>query len=90
MKKTPHICILAEGSSLLEMSYISSVYVLQPKTAEELLYMLQFGNQHRTQHPTDANAESSRSHAVFQVTVSIGLFHQKKFGHGTSRNLWHV
>jgi len=29
--------------------------------------MLQFGNQHRTQHPTDANAESSRSHAVFQV-----------------------
>ena len=29
--------------------------------------MLTVGNQHRTQHPTDANAESSRSHAVFQV-----------------------
>ncbi|XP_052801091.1 uncharacterized protein LOC128231881 [Mya arenaria] len=41
----------------------------KPKTAEELLYMLQFGNQHRTQHPTDANAESSRSHAVLQVFV---------------------
>ncbi|XP_053384514.1 kinesin-like protein KIF18A isoform X2 [Mercenaria mercenaria] len=41
----------------------------KPKTAEELLYMLQFGNQYRTQHPTDANAESSRSHAVLQVFV---------------------
>ena len=29
--------------------------------------MLDFGNKNRTQHPTDANAESSRSHAVFQV-----------------------
>ena len=25
----------------------------------------------RTQHPTDANATSSRSHAVFQVTLDI-------------------
>jgi len=31
--------------------------------------MLASGNKNRTQHPTDANAESSRSHAVFQVTV---------------------
>ena len=31
--------------------------------------MLEFGNKNRTQHPTDANAESSRSHAVFQVFV---------------------
>ncbi|XP_076328716.1 uncharacterized protein LOC143234904 isoform X2 [Tachypleus tridentatus] len=31
--------------------------------------MLDFGNKNRTQHPTDANAESSRSHAVFQVCV---------------------
>lgn len=29
--------------------------------------MLHYGNKNRTQHPTDANAESSRSHAVFQV-----------------------
>ncbi|XP_067655410.1 kinesin-like protein KIF18A [Haliotis asinina] len=41
----------------------------KPKNAEELLYMLQFGNKNRSQHPTDANAESSRSHAVFQVFV---------------------
>lgn len=33
----------------------------------ELFEMLEKGNKNRTQHPTDANAESSRSHAVFQV-----------------------
>jgi len=41
----------------------------QPTSAEELLGMLEFGNNNRTQHPTDANAQSSRSHAVFQVFV---------------------
>ncbi|XP_059809987.1 kinesin-like protein KIF18A [Hypanus sabinus] len=41
----------------------------QPKTAKELLEMLANGNQNRTQHPTDVNATSSRSHAVFQVYV---------------------
>lgn len=40
------------------------------KTARELLNMLENGNKNRTQHPTDANAESSRSHAVFQVCFS--------------------
>ncbi|CAH1787480.1 unnamed protein product [Owenia fusiformis] len=41
----------------------------KPRDAEELMHMLEFGNQNRTQHPTDANKESSRSHAVFQVFV---------------------
>ncbi|CAK1553449.1 unnamed protein product [Leptosia nina] len=41
------------------------------KTARELLNMLEDGNKNRTQHPTDANAESSRSHAVFQVYVKM-------------------
>ena len=39
----------------------------QPKTADEILNFLTIGNRNRTQHPTDANASSSRSHAVFQV-----------------------
>ncbi|NXF03124.1 KI18A protein, partial [Smithornis capensis] len=50
----------------------------QPKSAGEILQMLDYGNKNRTQHPTDVNASSSRSHAVFQVylrqqdkTVSI-------------------
>jgi kinesin family protein 18/19 len=42
----------------------------QPTSAEELLQMLEKGNMNRTQHPTDANATSSRSHAVFQVYVN--------------------
>ncbi|BFZ04114.1 hypothetical protein BsWGS_07152 [Bradybaena similaris] len=49
---------------------IAGLSLHKPKTADELLYMLQFGNKNRTQHPTDANAESSRSHAVFQVFVN--------------------
>ncbi|XP_074972833.1 kinesin-like protein KIF18B isoform X3 [Phalacrocorax aristotelis] len=41
----------------------------QPVSAEELLEMLANGNKNRTQHPTDANATSSRSHAIFQIYV---------------------
>ncbi|XP_060059318.1 kinesin-like protein KIF18B isoform X3 [Erinaceus europaeus] len=41
----------------------------QPASAEQLLEMLTRGNQNRTQHPTDANATSSRSHAIFQIFV---------------------
>ena len=36
---------------------------------DDLLRLLHFGNGNRTQHPTDANKESSRSHAVFQVCL---------------------
>ncbi|XP_011717635.2 kinesin-like protein KIF18B isoform X2 [Macaca nemestrina] len=41
----------------------------QPASAEQLLEMLTRGNRNRTQHPTDANATSSRSHAIFQIFV---------------------
>lgn len=40
-------------------------------SAVELLELLALGNQNRTQHPTDANAESSRSHAIFQVHIRM-------------------
>lgn len=39
----------------------------KPKSAEHLLEALDSGNRNRTQHPTDMNATSSRSHAVFQI-----------------------
>lgn len=46
--------------------------VLKPiYNAEELLSLLVLGNRNRTQHPTDANAESSRSHAIFQVHIRM-------------------
>lgn len=41
------------------------------QNAKELLSLLAEGNKNRTQHPTDANKESSRSHAVFQVYIKI-------------------
>ncbi|XP_027482265.2 kinesin-like protein KIF18B isoform X3 [Zalophus californianus] len=41
----------------------------QPTSAEQLLELLTRGNRNRTQHPTDANATSSRSHAIFQIFV---------------------
>lgn len=46
---------------------VAGLTLFNIKTARELLQMLENGNKNRTQHPTDANAESSRSHAVFQV-----------------------
>jgi len=42
--------------------------------------MLDFGNKNRTQHPTDANAESSRSHAVFQVFINLRCLLPSDFG----------
>lgn len=41
-----------------------------PTSPEEVLMMITGGNQRRTQSPTDANAVSSRSHAVLQVNVT--------------------
>ena len=36
-----------------------------------ILSLLSFGNGNRTQHATDANSESSRSHAVLQVFLKM-------------------
>lgn len=58
LREDPQRGVIVQGLSLHK-----------PQTAEELLQMLDQGNKNRTQHPTDANAESSRSHAVFQVFV---------------------
>ncbi|XP_008111430.2 kinesin-like protein KIF18B [Anolis carolinensis] len=54
----------------------------QPKTAAQLLEMLRQGNLNRTQHSTDINATSSRSHAVFQIYVK-----QQDCMIGTTHNL---
>ena len=59
LREDPQMGVIIKGLSLHKLH-----------TAQELLHMLQFGNTNRTQHPTDANAESSRSHAVFQVGVN--------------------
>jgi kinesin family protein 18/19 len=41
----------------------------EPRSADQVFAMLAAGNARRRQSPTDANAESSRSHAVLQIAV---------------------
>lgn len=48
---------------------MAGLSVHRPQGVENLLTLLQTGNGNRTQHPTDANATSSRSHAVFTIHV---------------------
>uniref|UniRef100_A0AAG5DAE3 Kinesin motor domain-containing protein n=1 Tax=Anopheles atroparvus TaxID=41427 RepID=A0AAG5DAE3_ANOAO len=50
---------------------VSGLVLKQIHNATELLDLLALGNRNRTQHPTDANAESSRSHAIFQVHIRM-------------------
>ncbi|XP_021946834.2 kinesin-like protein KIF18A [Folsomia candida] len=52
---------------------IPQLTVHQPEGPQELLRLLRNGNGNRSQHATDFNAESSRSHAVFEISV---LMHQ--------------
>lgn len=61
---------------------ISNLTVHKVKEAEALLELLLKGNKNRTQHATDANAESSRSHAIFQVYVT-----QTEMVTGTSKGI---
>ncbi len=42
----------------------------QPKSADEVLEYVLLGNSRRSSSPTHANAQSSRSHAVLQVSIS--------------------
>ncbi|XP_033910261.2 kinesin-like protein KIF18A [Acipenser ruthenus] len=48
---------------------VQGLTLSRPKSAEHILEALDYGNRNRTQHPTDVNASSSRSHAVFQIYV---------------------
>ncbi|XP_076649497.1 kinesin-like protein KIF18A [Halictus rubicundus] len=50
---------------------VAGLKIIGIQSTEELLSLLAKGNKNRTQHPTDANKESSRSHAVFQVYINI-------------------
>nr|POE62949.1 kinesin-like protein 6 [Quercus suber] len=43
----------------------------KPQNVQEVMDMVIRGNSNRTQSPTEANATSSRSHAVLQVNISL-------------------
>lgn len=50
---------------------VGGLVLKQIHNADELFNLLILGNKNRTQHPTDANEESSRSHAIFQVHIRM-------------------
>ncbi|KAJ8970205.1 hypothetical protein NQ314_001352 [Rhamnusium bicolor] len=52
---------------------VAGIKVYKIQNPDELFSLLEQGNRNRTQHPTDANAESSRSHAVFQVYIHMTI-----------------
>jgi kinesin family protein 18/19 len=49
---------------------VSGLSAHQPKCVEEVMDMIVMGNANRTMSPTEANATSSRSHAVLQINVT--------------------
>ena len=67
--------LLNPGAQLLNVrddgkaTSIPGLTLHKPQGPEAILELLKFGNGNRTQHATDANSESSRSHAVLQVFV---------------------
>ncbi|CAN6642679.1 hypothetical protein TRVA0_019S01508 [Trichomonascus vanleenenianus] len=49
---------------------VSNLSTHRPETVEDLMDMILQGNSNRTISPTEANATSSRSHAVLQINVT--------------------
>ena len=48
---------------------VAGISEIDTVSVEEVMNLLQRGNRNRTQEPTAANRESSRSHAVLQIRV---------------------
>lgn len=48
---------------------VSNLSSHRPNSVQEVMDMILVGNQNRTMSPTEANATSSRSHAVLQINV---------------------
>ncbi|CAR65398.1 DEHA2A09812p [Debaryomyces hansenii CBS767] len=48
---------------------VSNLSSHKPKSVQEVMDLILVGNQNRTSSPTEANATSSRSHAVLQINV---------------------
>lgn len=56
---------------------VAGVTAVSATSTVEVMTMLRRGNKNRTQEPTAANQESSRSHAVLQIYVEQGEKHGK-------------
>lgn len=68
--------LLVENSKALDLRedpdqgiFVAGLCERFPKTADEVFQLLEYGNANRRQSPTEANATSSRSHAVLQILI---------------------
>lgn len=65
--------LVCEGTGDSASLVIPSLSYHRPADADQLIKLLETGNANRSQHPTDANADSSRSHAIFQIVLTRRL-----------------
>ena len=66
---TPSSDFLALREDPIKGPTVAGISEVCTSSTDEVMRLLQKGNKRRTQEPTAANAESSRSHAVLQVCV---------------------
>jgi kinesin family protein 18/19 len=50
---------------------VSGLSSHKPESVAEVMELIVRGNEYRTMSPTEANATSSRSHAVLQINISM-------------------
>lgn len=70
LSRDTHNLPVCEGSGDGNSLVIPDLTYHNPANAEQLIGLLESGNRNRSQHPTDANADSSRSHAIFQIILT--------------------
>lgn len=64
---TKTLALREDSNSAISVAGLSTH---MPKNVEEVMHMIMLGNTNRTMSPTEANATSSRSHAVLQINVN--------------------
>lgn len=67
---TPHkkLILREDAKNRITVTHLLSQ---KPLCVEEVMELIMVGNQNRTSSPTEANAASSRSHAVLQINVAL-------------------
>lgn len=68
--ETPHkkLILREDAKNRITVTHLLSQ---KPLCVEEVMELIMVGNQNRTSSPTEANAASSRSHAVLQINVAL-------------------
>ncbi|KAJ9470582.1 Kinesin-like protein unc-104 [Diplonema papillatum] len=73
-----------------EGPYVEGISIHQPKSYEDIIALINAGNQERSVATTNLNDRSSRSHAIFRVTVTQTTFYdQERVGIGGPKTTTH-